>query len=137
MKCGYKCNPQLYQDYYLNQVGRGLPVYRGYVGQRGGGLGSVLGGLFRSAVPLLKSGGKQLLKHGAKAGLKVLDDVMSGQSIASSAKKRAKESGLNLLKQVVGSGGRQSKIKRRSPKTKAHTRPRRARGRRGVEDIFD
>lgn len=49
-------------------IGHSIPVYRGYASQYGHGLGNVLGGLFRSAMPFVgniaKSAGKQLLETG-------------------------------------------------------------------------
>ncbi len=36
----------MYEDYYLRQSGDGLPVFHGSRGQRGHGIGSVLGGFF-------------------------------------------------------------------------------------------
>ena len=55
----------------------GVRVYRGYSSQYGAGLGNVLGGLIRSAVPfftpLIKSAGKHLLTKGLSAGHKLLD----------------------------------------------------------------
>ena len=56
---------------------------------RGRGLGSLLSGLVRSAVPLLKSGGKALLKEGAKTGMQLAQYVLSGQNLKSAAKQRA------------------------------------------------
>ena len=54
-----------------------MPVYRGYSSQYGAGLGNVLGGIFRAAVPilspLLKSAGKQLLRTGARVGGNLMD----------------------------------------------------------------
>ena len=67
--CHYKHDGRLYEDYYQTQVGHGLPVFIGGKSTRGRGLGNLLGGLFRSVVPLLKSGGKALLKEGAKTGM--------------------------------------------------------------------
>ena len=49
---------------------------------RGRGLGSLLGGTGRSLIPLLKSGGKALLK-GARTGMQVAQDVLSGQNVKS------------------------------------------------------
>jgi hypothetical protein len=56
MKQRYCCDAQksLFTDYYINQAGGSLPVFQGSRGQRGHGFGSVLSGLFRSAVPMLK-----------------------------------------------------------------------------------
>jgi len=133
MKCAYKPNHQLYQDYYLNQVGRGLPVYRGFGGQRGGGFGSVLGGLLRSTVPLLKAGGKHLLKQVAQTGLNVLGDVGNGENIKTSLKRRAKEGGASLVKRAIGNP---TKIKRKSIKKKAHKQVGRA-ARKVHDDIFN
>ena len=56
---------------------------------RGRGLGSLLSGLVRSAVPSLKSGGKALLKEGAKTGMQLAQYVLSGQNLKSAAKQRA------------------------------------------------
>lgn len=49
-------------------IGHALPVYQGYSSQYGHGLGNVLGGVMRAAVPLLgkfaKKAGTQLLDTG-------------------------------------------------------------------------
>lgn len=60
----------IYSEYYLNQAGSGFSnIYAGPSYQRGYGIGSFLGGLFRSVYPLLKKGtvalGSELLKTGA------------------------------------------------------------------------
>ena len=68
-RCHYKHDRRLYEDYYRTQVGYGLPVFTGGKSTRGRRTGNLLGGLFRSVVPLLKSGGKALLKEGAKTGM--------------------------------------------------------------------
>ena len=60
---------------------------------RGRGLGSLLSGLVRSAVPLLKSGGKALLKEGAKTGMQLAQYVLSGQNLKSASKQRAQKAG--------------------------------------------
>jgi len=44
----------MYEDYYRSQIGSGLPVFEGSLGQRGHELGSMLSGLFRSAMPMIK-----------------------------------------------------------------------------------
>ena len=53
MRVKYTPNPRLYEEYY-KQIGHGFPVYIGSM--RGSGVGSVLSGLFRAAIPLLKKG---------------------------------------------------------------------------------
>ena len=97
----YRCDGHVYDQYY--QKGGSLPVFVGSgASQRGLGLGSVLGGLFRMAVPLLKQGGKALLKEGAKTGLQVAQDVMSGQTLKTAAQQRAKQAGKRLFEQAIG-----------------------------------
>ena len=58
----------LYDNHYLHQIEHGLPVYTGVRIQRGHGLGSIFGSLFRRAVPLLKKGARSLALKGVKAG---------------------------------------------------------------------
>lgn len=95
-------NPRVYEDYYCCQVGQGLPVFIGGRNIRGRGLGSLLGGIGRSLIPLLKSGGKALLKEGARTGMQVAQDVLSGQRVKSAIKQRAKQAGKRLIEQAVG-----------------------------------
>ena len=118
----------------MNQCGNGVPVFEGARGQRGHGLGSILSGLFRSAVPLLKKGlaffGKQALRTGAQ----IANDVADGQSFGESAKKRVGDtvneyvpglipqsgSGRHAINEYIsglipqsGSGKRRRRIKRK------------------------
>lgn len=91
----------------MNQVGSGMPVYRGSTSlQRGYGLGGLLGGLFRSAIPLLKKGAAVVGKEALKAGADIAQDVMKGQNVRASAKKRLKSAGQNLGTRAI------NKIKR-------------------------
>src|SRR6188768_4020615 len=78
----------MYADYYIRQSGSGLPVFQGFRGQRGHGLGSMLSGLFRSAVPMLKRGLATFGKHALKTGLAIASDVADGTSFKDSAKAR-------------------------------------------------
>ena len=54
-------------------------------------------------VPLLKKGGKTLLKEGLRTGVDILGDVVGGRDIKSSAKKRIKQSGSRLLNSAAAS----------------------------------
>jgi hypothetical protein len=49
-------------------------VYVGTRFQRGHGLGSIFGGLFKAAVPLLKKGAKTLGREALKTGLNIAKD---------------------------------------------------------------
>ena len=95
-------NSRAYEDYYCSQAGHGLPVFIGGRNIRGRGLGSPLRGIGRSLIPLLKSGGKALLREGARTGMRVAQDVLSGQNIKSAMKQRARQAGKRLFNQAVG-----------------------------------
>ena len=92
---GYCCDGsrQLYEDYYSQQTGGDVPFFSGSRHQRGHGLGSVLGGLFRRfVIPLFTTHGKTLALNALRTGMNVADDVLgSGQSLKESAKKRVPE----------------------------------------------
>ena len=90
MRQKYCCDASrgMYEDYYLQQSGSGLPVFHGSRGQRGHGLGSMLSGLFRSAVPMLKRGLATFGKHALKTGLEIAGDVVEGKSFKDSARDR-------------------------------------------------
>ena len=60
MKPTHRYDTKAYQDYYIHQVGKGYPVFARRRYQRGHGLGSNFGGLFKAAMPLLKKGTKTL-----------------------------------------------------------------------------
>ncbi len=116
MRQRYCCEAQkaLYSDYYVNQAGGSLPVFQGSRGQRGHGFGSVLGGLFRNALPMLKRIGKQALTTGAH----IASDMLGGKNFSESAKARVRQ-GINTflppedVSEQTGSGGRRRAVKRR------------------------
>ena len=69
-----------YNEYYAHQAGGALPYFAGAQYQRGHGVGTLFGGLLRSAMPL-KRGAVALGKGALKTGVRIANDVMSGQSI--------------------------------------------------------
>ena len=92
-----------YTRYYLNQVGNGVgTVYRGASYQKGHGIGSFLGGLFRSALPLLKSGARAIGQEAVKTGVNVLSDLTSDyqQPVKRIIRKRVFEAGESLMKRA-------------------------------------
>lgn len=114
-----------YLAYYKNQLGGGVSaVYRGSPYQRGHGIGSFLGGLFRTITPLLKSGAKAVGKEALRTGINVLSDVVGTnapvkhvisnrmQEFTGSLKRKADNKLNNVI--MTGSG------KRRSYKKKKH-----------------
>ena len=70
-----------YNDYYARHASGALPYFAGAQYQRGHGLGSLFGGLLRSAMPFIKRGAVALGRGVLKTGVRVADDVLSGQSI--------------------------------------------------------
>ena len=78
----------MYEDYYMQQSGSGLPIFVGGRGQRGHGLGSILSGFFRSAVPFLKRGLKFLGKQALRTGAEIATDVADGKDFAESTRQR-------------------------------------------------
>ena len=96
MRVPYRSNPTVYDDFFKSQVGRGLPVYIGR-----GGLGNVLSGLFRSLVPVMKRGGKALLREGVRSAVGVGQDILTGTNLKTAVKRRATESGKRLTKKAL------------------------------------
>ena len=117
-------------DYYARQSGREMPVFRRSRYQRGHGLGNVLSGLKRVAVPLLKRGAQFLLPRLFKTGREIVSDVASGSKIKDALKARvpgaAKEAARDAINEAAqhflsqsGSGFRKRSIKRK--KTVRHS----------------
>ena len=94
----------LYEDYYVTQSGSGLPIFQGSRTQAGHGLGSIFSGLFRFAMPLLKSLGISVGKQALRTGAQIATDVADGQQFGDSAKRRIGDT----IKQYVPSFGSQS-----------------------------
>jgi hypothetical protein len=116
-------NPKLYEDFYCNQNGHGLPIFIGGRNQRGHGIGSFFSGLGRMVLPWLKTGGKALLREGVSTGLHVANDALAGRNVGESFKEHAKEAGHRLLQGAVqhigqnqsGSGLRRKRALSRPP----------------------
>ena len=90
-----------YASYYKNQAVGGGNYFSGAPLQRGHGLGNILGGLFRSALPMIKQGAKVIGKEAVKTGVGVAADVLGGQNIKTATKQRARQAGLNMTSQVM------------------------------------
>ena len=126
-----------YNDYYARQAGGALPYFAGAQYQRGHGLGSLFGGLFRSAMPLIKRGAVALGKGALKTGVRIAGDVLSGQNIKTAAKRRVTDAVLSGLRVPPPPGKR---IKRPSAKTTftaVKRRRKRQTSKKREADIFD
>lgn len=111
-----------YEHYYLHQAGSGIgTVYKGAVHQRGRGIGSFLGGLFRNVIPLLKSGTKVIGKEALSTGVGIINDMFHAKPFEESLKDRLQEATQNLKRKadekikninMSGSGYKRKKTKR-------------------------
>ena len=91
----------LYEEYYMNQAGYGLPYYSGRPFMKGYGLGGILSGVLRSVVPMFKSAGKTLLREGIKTGTGILTDALDGRNISASASERLSQSAKQLTQKAA------------------------------------
>lgn len=132
----YQSDPRDYEHHYIQQIGHGLPVFRGSRAQKGHGLGNVLGGLFRSAMPLLKKGVKSLGKEALRTGVEIAGDVLDGRSIRDSAKTRTLAAGKRVAKRAASSvmGSTSNKRRKRPSSTRRNNR---TGGATRSRDIFD
>lgn len=144
----YKLTIAEQAQYHLG--GGNLPGFRAYSAfQRGAGLGSFFKGLFRAALPLFKSAGKQAVV----AGSSIATDLLNGRNLKDSVKEHGKTAASTLVRETVntlneklsnqdgkGLGNRQTKknvqaIKRRAPHRKRSFRKKQTRKAVG-SDIF-
>ncbi|KAF4518578.1 hypothetical protein B566_EDAN015729 [Ephemera danica] len=107
-----------YTSYYLNQAGSGISqVYNGAPFQKGHGIGNFLSGIFRSFVPLLKSGAKSIGTELLRTGGNILHDVAMENNPRESVRKRSYEAAQNMseklqhkLKTMSGQGYKKRKL---------------------------
>lgn len=147
----YNYNMQCpYENYYCHQAGSGIGViYKGTPYQRGHGIGSFLGGLFRSVLPLLSSGAKAIGKEALSTGVGVLSDMFNARPIDGSIKTRLKEASSNLKRKIdnkidnINMSGSGYKVKRKRlsssiPKlaTKVNTLKKSKSNYENISDIF-
>ncbi len=92
MRVPYEIDHAACCKYYSNQGGGAdIEIYRASPIQGGNGLGSVLGGLFRAALPVIRNVVSRAAPHVLRTGLRVASDYASGQTLGSAIKTRAAE----------------------------------------------
>lgn len=116
----------IYTSYYLNQAGTGFgSVYAGNAYQRGHGIGSFLGGLFRCVFPLLKSGTRTIGSELLKTGVNIVSDIAQNGDIDTAVKIRGKET-LNNLSRIAGDKmfgrGYSTNVSRKRKQSQSNTR---------------
>ena len=123
--------------YIHSQYGGNLSAFHGARVQRGYGLGGLLKGLFRAAVPLFKQGAKAVGRTALKTGARVANDVLQGQDIKSSLKTRGSQARQELQKKakkkivkMIGGGKKKMKksVKKTSKRRINHTATKRMKG---------
>ena len=81
-----RCQSSSIRRLIYGESGGEVPVFYGARTETGHGLGSILGGLFRRALPFLSSGAKIL----GQQAMNVASDMIDGKSFQDSAKSRLK-----------------------------------------------
>lgn len=99
---GRKESYDAYTEYYLNQAGSGFSnIYAAPVYQKGYGIGSFLGGLFRTVYPILKKSASAVGSELLKSGSNIISDIVSSQDPRTAIKNRGKET-INNLSRLAG-----------------------------------
>ena len=108
---------EYYNDYYSRQVGEGLGFFSGSTIQKGAGIGSLLGSVFRKTLPLIKSGAAHVGKQLLSTGVNIARDVLQGKNIKQSAGDNFKSAGAGLLTALSDSlgGGKRTKKRKATP----------------------
>ena len=86
----------------LVQSGQGLVGYRGSTRyQRGKGIGSILRTIFRAARPIARRAARAVAKEGIEQAALIGSDLLEGENMKTSLKKRAKQGASNLARKAV------------------------------------
>jgi len=124
-----------YCAYYQAQSeGRGVGgVFKGVRSQRGEGLGSFLGGIFRRVMPYIKSGASAIGSELLNTGIGLLRDTLNGKDAKASVQERVTTAGTNLgtkaSKNLASMFGMGYKRKARCKKGQSRTAKRQKRSR--------
>lgn len=120
-----------YEEYYTQQIGGG-GVYAGraIMDMRGAGIGAFLGRMVKKAAPVLLNVAKTVGRH----AVDVARDALDGGDIASSANKRLRSTGGEVLDSVYNSiaGNNRRPAVKRHATSKQGRRVKRRRGDIGI-----
>lgn len=88
--------------YYMDQAGSGIgEFYSGPIYQRGYGIGSFLGGLFKTVLPILKRGSAAVGREVVKNGVNFLNDLKNNTNPNATLNNRARETMENLKRKLM------------------------------------
>lgn len=102
--------------------------YRNYQAmQRGGGLGSILGKMFRFARPLLTSGLRAAKPHLIEGGKSTAKALLEGKPLKQTLVEQGKKFGLGMLEDQLSGGSRNAprRTGRKRAKRKVHIQAKR------------
>ena len=121
------------KNYYLNQSGGGIPVFRGATRQRGYGLGGIFSNLFRRIAPVLKNVAKTAGKQLVKTGANFVTDVIDGKTLKKAALSNLSSGGQQLVSSLSSklSIKKRGGVKRKYPNETVKKKRRRI-----TKDIF-
>ena len=96
-----------YIKYYENQIGSGIPVFRGAKNQKGNGLGNLFRSFYRwiqpvlktHALPFLKESAKSLGTEAVKTVANIATDAIVGKNFEHSVQEKAQEA-FDALKNI-------------------------------------
>ena len=91
----YKC--------FYEQSGGSIPVFSGAKYQRGHGIGSILSGVMKMALPVLKKGALTLGKTTLSTGMNIARDKLAGKSLQQSFQDNLKIAGSDLVSRAMNS----------------------------------
>lgn len=94
----YDPDKEDWSSYFSRQGGSGY--YEGLPLQRGYGIGSIFGSLFRFLLPIAKSVGKEIGREGISLGSRLLGDIAQGQNVKESLVRESKDSLKTLVKKA-------------------------------------
>ena len=117
MRVKYCCDAKAYENYYLSQVGHGMPYFAGAQVQQGYGLGNLFSSIAKSVLPLVKKGAKTLGKQVLQSGVEFASDVLHGKA-KQAAIDQARAASSNLLQAAQQKIGKRKAAPRKVQKKK-------------------
>ena len=97
MRVKYCYDAKAYKNYYLSQVGHGMPYFVGERVQQDYGVGNLFSSIAKSVLPLLKKGAKTLGKQVLQSGVEFASDVLHDKNEKQAAIDQARAASSNLL----------------------------------------
>ena len=122
MRVKYCCYAKAYENYYLSQVGHGMPYFSGARIQQGYGLDNLFNSIAKSVLPLVKSGAKAVGKQVLQSGVDFASDVLNGKNAKQAAIDRAKSAGSNLFTSSQTKSETKKSTKEKAQETSRHFR---------------